>query len=84
LDAAVSPPRVLPGEPPDQLTDLLRDRRAPVVFGWVHLFLMMRRCQANRVAGVTIRYSLRRLGSSLVKAVMITARSARSGFGRAT
>ena len=29
LDAAVSPPRVLPGQPPDQLTDLLPDRRAP-------------------------------------------------------
>jgi len=29
LDAPVSPPRVLPGQPPDQLTDLLRDRRAP-------------------------------------------------------
>jgi hypothetical protein len=28
LDAAVSPPRVLPGQPPDQLADLLRDRRA--------------------------------------------------------
>ena len=29
LDAPVSPPRVLPGQPPDQRTDLLRDRRAP-------------------------------------------------------
>ena len=29
MDAPVSPPRVLPGQPPDQLTDLLRDRRAP-------------------------------------------------------
>ena len=28
LDAAVSPARVLPGQPPDQLADLLRDRRA--------------------------------------------------------
>ena len=28
MDAAVPPPRVLPGQPPDQLTDLLRDRRA--------------------------------------------------------
>jgi hypothetical protein len=29
LDTAVPPPRVLPGQPPDQLADLLRDRRAP-------------------------------------------------------
>jgi len=29
LDALVSPPRVLPGQPPDQLANLLRDRRAP-------------------------------------------------------
>jgi hypothetical protein len=29
LDAPVSPPRVLPCQQPDQLTDLLRDRRAP-------------------------------------------------------
>ena len=29
LDAPVSPSRVLPGQPPDQLADLLRDRRAP-------------------------------------------------------
>jgi hypothetical protein len=29
LDAPVSPSRVLPGQPPDQLTDLLWDRRAP-------------------------------------------------------
>src|SRR5256885_905806 len=28
LDAAVSPARVLPGQAPDQFTDLLRDRRA--------------------------------------------------------
>lgn len=28
MDAAVPPRRVLPGQPPDQLTDLLRDRRA--------------------------------------------------------
>jgi hypothetical protein len=28
LDAPVSPPRVLPGQPPDQFADLLRDRRA--------------------------------------------------------
>ncbi len=27
-DAAVSPARILPGQPPDQFTDLLRDRRA--------------------------------------------------------
>jgi len=29
LDTPVSPPRVLTGQPPDQLADLLRDRRAP-------------------------------------------------------
>jgi hypothetical protein len=28
LDTAVPPPRVLPGQPPDQFADLLRDRRA--------------------------------------------------------
>ncbi len=33
LDAAVSPSRVLPGQPPDQLTDLLPDRRAPGAIG---------------------------------------------------
>jgi hypothetical protein len=29
LDSPVPPPRILPGQPTDQLTDLLRDRRAP-------------------------------------------------------
>ena len=28
LDTAVPPPRVLPGQPPDQLADLLKDRRS--------------------------------------------------------
>jgi putative transposase len=48
----------------------------------VHFFLIRRRCQASRVAGVTIRCSRRCRGSSLVKAA-IMARSAQSGFGRA-
>jgi hypothetical protein len=32
LDTPVPPPRVLPGQPPDQLTDLLRDRQAPPLY----------------------------------------------------
>ena len=47
----------------------------PVVSGWVHLFLTMRRCQASSVAGAAIRCSRGRLGSSRASAV-ITARSA--------
>jgi hypothetical protein len=55
----------------------------PAVFGWVHLFLIRRRCQASRVPGVTIRCRRRRAGSSRARAA-ITARSAQSGFGRST
>ena len=55
----------------------------PVVFGYVHLFLTICRCQAIRVPGVTIRGSRRCLGSSRASAA-ITARSAQSGFGRVT
>ena len=83
LDAPVTPARVLPGQPPDQLTDLLRDRRAPAVLGYVHLFLIRCRCQVSRVPGVTIRCSRRCRDSSRAKAA-ITARSAQCGFGRVT
>jgi hypothetical protein len=83
LDAPVSPPRVLPGQPPDQLTDLLSDWRAPGGTGAGLLVLDDARCQASRVPGVTIRCSRRGLASRLVKAA-ITARSAQSGFGRVT
>jgi hypothetical protein len=55
----------------------------PVVFGQVHFFLTRRWCQASRVPGVTIRCIRRCRGSSRAKAA-ITARSAQSGFGRAT
>ncbi len=55
----------------------------PVVFGWVHLLFTRRRCQASMVPGVTIRCSRRCMGSSRAKAA-IMARSAQSGFGRAT
>ena len=46
-------------------------------------FLTMRRCQASRVAGVTMWCSRRCRGSSRVNAA-ITARSSQSGFGRVT
>jgi hypothetical protein len=55
----------------------------PVGFGYVHFSLTGRRCHASSVAGVAIRCSRRCLGSSRASAA-ITARSAQSGFGRAT
>jgi hypothetical protein len=78
-----APPRVLPGQPPDQLTDLRRGRRAPGGIRIGPLFLIMRRCQASRVPGATIRCSCRCPGSSRASAA-VTARSAQSGLGRAT
>src|SRR5580700_11208198 len=59
LDAPVSPPWVLPGQPPDQLANLLWDRRAPRGTRIGPLFLTMRQCQESRVPGVTIRCSRR-------------------------
>jgi hypothetical protein len=55
----------------------------PPVFGQVHLFLIRRRCQASKVHGVTIRCRRMCPGSSPASAA-IRARSAQSGFGRAT
>jgi hypothetical protein len=74
---------MLPGQLQDQLTDLLRSRRAPGGVRVGPLVFNRRRCQPSRVPGVTIRCNPRCLGSSRVKAA-VTARSAQSGFGRAT
>jgi len=55
----------------------------PVALGEVHLFLSVRRRQASRVPGVTIRCSHRRSGNSSAKAA-ITGRPAHRGFGQAS
>lgn len=55
----------------------------PVALGEVHLFLSVRRRQASRVRGVTIRCSHRRSGNSSAKAA-ITGRPAHRGFGQAS
>ena len=83
LDAPVSPARVRPGQPPDQLMDLLRDWRPSGGVRVGPLVLNQAPVPASRVPVVTIRCSRRCLGSSRAKAA-ITARSAQSGFGWAT
>ena len=55
----------------------------PGRFGYVHLSVIRRRCQANKVPGVTSRWERNAAGSSRASAAR-TVRSAQSGFGWAT
>jgi hypothetical protein len=55
----------------------------PDWFGYVHLRVIRRRCQASSVPGVTSRWARSMAGSSRASAAR-TARSAQSGFARAT
>ena len=83
MDAPVSPPRVLPGQPLDQLTDLLRDRRASRGVRVGPLVLDQAPVPGEQGAGRHDPVQPKVPGSSRAKAA-ITARSAQSGFGRAT
>jgi hypothetical protein len=83
LDAPVPPARVLPGQLLHQFADLGRDRRASHGVRVRPLSPDQALVPGQQRTRVTIRCSRRRLGNSRAK-VAITARSAQSGFGRAT
>lgn len=55
----------------------------PTGFGYVQRWVTSRRCQADKVPGVTIRWSRSRVGGSRASATS-SARSAQSGLGRVT
>ena len=64
-----------------RMSGLMRGR--PVRFGYVHLRVISRRCQASSVPGVTSRWARSTAGSCRASAARM-ARSAQSGLGRAT
>jgi hypothetical protein len=84
MHPAISPGWVLLRKPQQhQVADLLAGPGRPGRFGYVHLHLIRRRCQASEVPGVTSRWERNTACSSRASAAR-TARSAQSGFGRVT